>query len=127
MPLVYGAGSVNTSVSEQTYLSTRHSLIPSKVLLFQLILSIIILASDVLLGTNCLAWPLNRIIRRFPVFNIHEDIIPPPYIVQSAFCIAAITLLLFYASGLYAEKIGYANRYVRFMAEDPGTIDWADF
>lgn len=50
--------------------------------------------------------------RHLPILNAHEDITPPPYIIQSAFCIALITLLLFYASGLYAEKIGYANRQV---------------
>lgn len=65
-----------------------------------------------MLSTNLLIWPLNRLMRHTPFFTTSEDIVPPPYIIQSAFCIALITLLLFYASGLYAEKIGYANRFV---------------
>lgn len=40
----------------------------------------------------------------------YQDIIPPLYVTQSAFLIAVTTLVLFHASGLYAEKIGYANR-----------------
>lgn len=84
----------------------------AQVLLLQLVFCIFVLASDAVLSTNLLVWPLNRLMRYLPILNAHEDIIPPPYIIQSAFCIALITLLLFYASGLYAEKIGYANRRV---------------
>ncbi|KAF8307889.1 hypothetical protein DL93DRAFT_2159338 [Clavulina sp. PMI_390] len=81
-------------------------------LLIQLVVTIVILACDAILSTNVILWPLNQLIRHIPYYAPQSDIIVPPYMIQSAFCIAVITLFLFYASGLYAEKIGYANRYV---------------
>jgi hypothetical protein len=81
------------------------------VLLVNLVVTIFVLASDIFLSTNLTLRPLNQLIRSLPILGTtHEDIIPPLYVTQSAFLIAVTTLLLFYASGLYAEKIGYANR-----------------
>jgi hypothetical protein len=68
-----------------------------------------------LLSTDFLAWPANHLIHHIPIFATQQDIVVPPYVRQSAFCIAVITLFLFYASGLYAEKIGYAHRCVDFV------------
>jgi hypothetical protein len=82
------------------------------VLLLQLVFCITILASDVLLSTDFLAWPINYLVQHMPIFTGAQDIVLSPYVRQSAFGIAVITLFLFYASGLYAEKIGYANRCV---------------
>jgi hypothetical protein len=89
------------------------------VLLLQLVFCIIVLASDALLSTDFLAWPVNYLIQRIPIFTPQQDVVLPPYVRQSAFCIAVITLFLFYASGLCAEKIGYANRFVDLPAEVP--------
>ncbi|KAF8318810.1 uncharacterized protein EI90DRAFT_2941518, partial [Cantharellus anzutake] len=59
---------------------------------------------------------LDRLAEAHPVLLLpldnHPHIVVSPYITQSAFLIALTTLILFYASGLYAEKISYANRYV---------------
>ncbi|KAF9516092.1 hypothetical protein BS47DRAFT_702065 [Hydnum rufescens UP504] len=58
-----------------------------------------------------MAWPLNHLLR-LPPISLPGDVVLPTYITHSAFLVAVTTLVLFYASGLYAEKISYANRYV---------------
>ncbi|KAF8513728.1 hypothetical protein BU17DRAFT_68672 [Hysterangium stoloniferum] len=78
--------------------------------LAQLLIVIAILLSDVLLYTSFLALPLNFLLSHVwpdrPPVQLH------PYFTSGLLFIAVTTLVLFYASGLYAEKIGYANRYV---------------
>jgi len=82
-----------------------------QIFLIHLVFCILILASDATLSTNLVAWPLNHFLRLLDV-SPQRDVILPSYITHSAFLVAVTTLVLFYASGLYAEKIGYANRYV---------------
>jgi len=79
--------------------------------LLTLVFCIAVLASDVLLATSLLTWPANRLMAHLPI-SPQQDIILPTYITHTALLVVITTLVLFYASGLYAEKIGYANRYV---------------
>lgn len=95
--------------STRLYATCSHS---GPVLLLQLVFCIMILASDVLLSTDFFTWPINYLTQHIPIFTREQHIVLSPYVRQSTFCIAVITLFLFYASGLYAEKIGYANRCV---------------
>ena len=83
-------------------------LTPTLVFLAQLLLVIAILLSDVLLNTCFLALPLNFLLTR--VWPDRPPIVAHPYVASGLLFIAVTTLVLFYASGLYAEKIGYANR-----------------
>lgn len=79
------------------------------VFLAQLLLVIAILLSDILLDTSFLVFPLNFLLTR--VWPDRPPIIAHQYITLGLLFIAVTTVVLFYASGLYAEKIGYANRY----------------
>lgn len=46
------------------------------------------------------------------VVDGEQQIVPlHPYVPQALLLVALTTLVLFFASGLYSEKIGYANRY----------------
>ncbi|KZT01572.1 uncharacterized protein LAESUDRAFT_602850, partial [Laetiporus sulphureus 93-53] len=80
----------------------------------QLLLIIAFLLSEVLLQTNLLAipyayvlcWALPEVYQPDTVVRVH------PYFASGLLCVAVTTLVLFFASGMYAEKIGYANRYV---------------
>jgi len=82
--------------------------------LAQLLIVIAILLSDVLLYTSFLALPLNFLLSHVwpdrPPAQLH------PYFTSGLLFIAVTTLVLFYASGLYAEKIGYANRFVHHLS-----------
>lgn len=75
-----------------------------------LLLIITILLSDVLLHTSFLGIPLNCVLQYFaPKYG---PITIHPYIVSALLLISITTLVLFFASGMYSDKIGYANRYV---------------
>ncbi|KAF8523670.1 Spo7-like protein-domain-containing protein [Gautieria morchelliformis] len=78
--------------------------------LAQLLLVIAILLSDVLLDTSFLVLPLNFLLGR--TWPDRPAIVAHQYVTSGLLFIAVTTLVLFYASGLYAEKIAYANRYV---------------
>lgn len=78
--------------------------------LAQLLLVISLLLSDVLLDTSFLTLPLNLLLGR--VWPDRPPIIAHPYLTSGLLFIAVTTLVLFFASGIYSEKIGYANRYV---------------
>ncbi|CAL1709428.1 unnamed protein product [Somion occarium] len=64
-------------------------------LLAQLLLTILFLLSEVFLHTDFLAAPCHW-----------------AYIALGLLCISVTTLALFFISGMYSEKVGYANRYV---------------
>ncbi|KAG9128438.1 hypothetical protein FRC07_012546 [Ceratobasidium sp. 392] len=101
-----------------------------QVFLVQLTLVILILTSDVLLDTSFLMLPVDLMVPhldekiRIPLLKWyfgHSDwvvprittpIIPHPYLTPGVWLVAVTTLVLFFASGLYSEKISYANRYV---------------
>jgi hypothetical protein len=98
------------------------------VFLVQLALVILILTSDVLLDTSFLMLPVNLAVPyldaelRMPLLKwwfgyldwdipqITTPIIPHPYLTPGVWLVAVTTLVLFFASGLYSEKISYANR-----------------
>jgi len=82
-----------------------------QILLAHLIFCIVVLASDALFSTSLVTLPINWVLQGLLVDH-DPHIVMSPYVTQSAFLIALTTLVLFYASGLYAEKISYANRYV---------------
>ncbi|KAG8693795.1 hypothetical protein FRC08_008879 [Ceratobasidium sp. 394] len=101
-----------------------------QVFLVQLTLVILILTSDVLLDTSFLMLPINLVVPhldekiRVPLLKWwfgHSDWVVPrittpvilhPYLTPGVWLVAVTTLVLFFASGLYSEKISYANRYV---------------
>ncbi|KAG9090832.1 hypothetical protein FRC06_000862 [Ceratobasidium sp. 370] len=103
-----------------------------QVFLVQLTLVILILTSDVLLETSFLMLPVNLMAPyldekiRDPLLTWwfgHSDpslvvpritipVVPHPYLTPGVWLVAVMTLVLFFASGLYSERISYANRYV---------------
>ncbi|ETW77074.1 hypothetical protein HETIRDRAFT_105720 [Heterobasidion irregulare TC 32-1] len=82
--------------------------------LFQLIGTIVFLLSEVLLQTSFLSI-LSRFLLRHALpehYGPDDDFRVHPYFVSGLLFVAVTTLVLFFASGMYSEKIGYANRYV---------------
>lgn len=80
--------------------------------LTQLLLIIAFLLSEVFLQTSFLSIPYNWLLRR-----ILPDIYGPDvqmqvhrYFALGLLCVAVTTLALFFLSGMYSEKIGYANK-----------------
>lgn len=82
--------------------------------LINLVLAIIFLLSEVLLQTAFLDIPYTYILRSiFPdVYGKVDSVKLHPYIPSGLLFVAVTALLLFFASGMYSEKIAYANRYV---------------
>jgi hypothetical protein len=89
------------------------------VFLAQLIIAIIFLLCEVLLNTSFLAVPYQYFLRRAlpSVYGPDAEVHLPTYVASGLLFVFVTTLLLFFATGLYSEKIGYANRcglrYVR--------------
>ncbi|KAI0050552.1 hypothetical protein FA95DRAFT_1487066 [Auriscalpium vulgare] len=83
-------------------------------LLLQLIVGILFLLCEVLLQTSFLSIPYRYLLHRAlpDVYGPDTDARLHPYVASGLLFVAVTTLLLFFASGLYSEKIGYANRYV---------------
>lgn len=88
----------------------------SQVILAQLILVICFLLSEVLLQTSFLIIPYKLVLCYvFPeVYPSTADVDAQlhPYFTSGLLFVAVTTLVLFFATGVYAEKIGYANRCV---------------
>ena len=85
--------------------------IPFTVFLCQLLLVIAILLWEALLPpeASVLVIPYRLFLQRMlPV--VDSDIRLPPYIPSGLLFVSVTTLLLFFASGMYTEKIAYANR-----------------
>ncbi|KAI6128137.1 hypothetical protein EDD16DRAFT_1549626 [Pisolithus croceorrhizus] len=82
--------------------------------LFNLIFAIVFLLSEVLLQTAFLDIPYTYVLRSaFPdVYRNDQVIRLHPYIPSGLLFVAVTALFLFFASGMYSEKIAYANRYV---------------
>ncbi|KAH7915900.1 hypothetical protein BJ138DRAFT_996917 [Hygrophoropsis aurantiaca] len=81
--------------------------------LAQLILVIAFLLSEVLLQTAFLDIPYTYILRKaFPKIYAVGTAKPHPYFASGLLFVSVTALLLFFASGMYSEKIAYANRYV---------------
>lgn len=81
--------------------------------LLHLILVIAFLLSEVLLQTSFLDIPYTYLLRRIlpDVYGTVSSVKPHPYFASGLLFVAITTLLLFFASGMYSEKIAYANRY----------------
>ncbi|KAI9444748.1 hypothetical protein H4582DRAFT_1911016 [Lactarius indigo] len=82
--------------------------------LVQLIIAIIFLLCEVLLDTSFLSVPYQYFLRRTlpSVYRPESEVHLPPYVASGLLFVSVTTLLLFFATGLYSEKIGYANRYL---------------
>jgi Spo7-like protein len=82
------------------------------VFLVQLIFAIIFLLCEVLLHTPFLSVPYQYLLRRaFPnIYGSDVEVRLHPYVASGLLFVSVTTLLLFFATGLYSEKIGYANR-----------------
>ncbi|KII91549.1 hypothetical protein PLICRDRAFT_38318 [Plicaturopsis crispa FD-325 SS-3] len=84
--------------------------------LLQLLLVIAFLLSEVLLHTSFLAIPYAAFLRTV-LPDIYagpnaEEVRLHPYFASGLLFVAVTTLVLFFASGMYSEKIAYANQYV---------------
>ncbi|KAH9833105.1 Spo7-like protein-domain-containing protein [Rhodofomes roseus] len=82
--------------------------------LAQLLVIITFLASEVLLQTNVLSIPYAVLLRAAfsDLYTERTDISIHPYFTTGLLFVSVTTLVLFFASGMYSEKIGYPNRYV---------------
>lgn len=75
---------------------------------------ILVLGADVVLHTAFLAIPYNIIANQFPANGLINDgqELVHPYASSVLLLVAVTTLVLFFASGMYSEKVAYANQYV---------------
>ena len=83
------------------------------VFLLHLVLVIAFLLSEVLLQTSFLDIPHTFLLKHAlrGVYGPVVGVKPHPYFASGLLFVAITTLLLFFASGMYSEKIAYANRY----------------
>ena len=93
-----------------------HPALPWTVFLFQLLASISFLVCEVFLQLNLLDIPFHLVLRRtFPTLYSPEEMAEVhvhPYFTLGLLSVSVTTLVLFFASGMYSEKIAYANRSV---------------
>ena len=84
--------------------------------LFQLLSLISFLVCEALLQLDLLDIPFHFMLRRtFPTLYSPEEITDVhvhPYFTLGLLSVSVTTLVLFFASGMYSEKIAYANRSV---------------
>ncbi|OCH87578.1 hypothetical protein OBBRIDRAFT_781390 [Obba rivulosa] len=82
--------------------------------LVQLLLAIVFLLSEVLLQTDFLSIPYRLALKTaLPhIYTDDTDVRLHPYIPSALLFVSVTTFVLFFATGTYSEKIGYANRYV---------------
>lgn len=84
------------------------------VFLLQLLLVIAFLLSEVLLppSSSLLAIPFNILLRRLlpDIYTPETEITLNPYFTSGLLFVSVTTLVLFFASGMYSEKIAYANK-----------------
>ncbi|KAH9915628.1 uncharacterized protein B0H18DRAFT_1041221 [Fomitopsis serialis] len=82
--------------------------------LVQLLVIIAFLSSEVLLQSHLLSIPYTLLLRAAlpELYAEAADVRIHPYFTTGLLFVSVTTLVLFFASGMYSEKIGYANRYV---------------
>ncbi|ESK89235.1 hypothetical protein Moror_5183 [Moniliophthora roreri MCA 2997] len=84
--------------------------------LLQLLLVIAFLLWEVLMPpqSSLLAIPYNMLLQRLlpDVYRPETPMTLHPYFTSGLLFVSVTTLVLFFASGLYSEKIAYANKYV---------------
>jgi len=97
------------------FVGSRSHIISRVVFLAQMIFAIIFLLCEVLLDTSFLSVPYQYLLRRaLPnVYGPDVKVRLHPYVASGLLFVSVTTLLLFFATGLYSERIGYANRCVR--------------
>lgn len=78
----------------------------------QLLLIIAFLLSEVLLQTNLLSIPYAWLLRWVlpDIYGPDVQIQVHRYFALGLLCVSVTTLALFFLSGMYSEKIGYANK-----------------
>jgi hypothetical protein len=89
------------------------------VFLLQLLLLIAFLLSEVLLQTTFLAIPYRFVLHQAlpEIYGEKEKLEAVrlhPYFASGLLFVSVTTLVLFFASGMYSEKIAYANQCVAF-------------
>ena len=84
------------------------------VFLLQLLLIIGFLLCEVLLQTNWLGVPYKWVLHQTlpEIYSDNADVRVHPYFASGLLFVSVTTLVLFFASGMYSEKIGYANKCV---------------
>ncbi|KIP03277.1 hypothetical protein PHLGIDRAFT_94988, partial [Phlebiopsis gigantea 11061_1 CR5-6] len=82
--------------------------------LAQLLCIIAFLLSEVLLQTNFLSVPYVRALRWIlpDIYGPNAEVQVHRFLKLGLLCVAVTTLALFFLSGMYSEKIAYANKYV---------------
>ncbi|KAF8062482.1 hypothetical protein FPV67DRAFT_1703309 [Lyophyllum atratum] len=84
--------------------------------LVQLLLVIAFLLSEVLLPpqSSLLAIPYAMVLQRLlpEIYTSDVQVTVHPYFASGLLFVSVTTLVLFFASGMYSEKIAYANKYV---------------
>ena len=91
---------------------TPGSLTDCTVFLAQLLIIIGFLLSEVLLQTNLLSVPYVWVLRWIlpDIYGPDVKVQVPRYFSLGLLCVAMTTLALFFLSGMYSEKIAYANK-----------------
>lgn len=82
------------------------------VFLAQLLLIIAFLLSEVFLQTNLLSIPYTWILRRLlpEIYGPEVELQVHRYFALGLLCVSVTTLALFFLSGMYSEKVAYANK-----------------
>ena len=91
------------------------------VFLLQLLIIIAFLLCEVVLQTNLLSYPYKWVLHQVlpDIYPEDADVRVHPYFASGLLFVSVTTLVLFFASGMYAEKIDYANRCVLFTSSAP--------
>jgi Spo7-like protein len=111
-----GKGDINVSADSSPFEVLQMNVFMA-VFLFQLLLLIAFLLSEVLLQTTFLAIPYRFVLlRALPeIYGEKEKLAAMklhPYFASGLLFVSVTTLVLFFASGMYSEKIAYANQCV---------------
>lgn len=99
------------------------------VFLLHLLIVIAILLWEVLLPpeNSLLVVPCKMVLQRVlpSVYTAEKDVVFPPYFASGLLFVSVTTLVLFFASGMYSEKIGYANKYVGIIPISVFHCSWS--
>ena len=108
------AQKITISTCVPLYVPTKPVLINLQVFLLQLLIVIVFLLSEVLLPSrsSLLAIPYKLVLQRLlpDIYTPETEVVLHPYFASGLLFVSVTTLVLFFASGMYSEKIGYANK-----------------
>lgn len=87
---------------------------PCLVFLLQLLIISAFLLCEVVLQTNMLSYPYKWVLHQVlpDIYPEDADVRAHPYFASGLLFVSVATVVLFFASGMYSEKISYANRCV---------------